>query len=248
MKRLFLLFSLFLFQFGGTAQTSLERVVYATSDHEGNLRRFLDRWERECKAAVPKNDTEKIVYAAYAQFFTPFDLDGKASFNSNREVNRGYSYVVVPGSIAYYVSTNGKESDRDLTRFIIEEFRPALDFGKTVKVLYLTNKYDSLLNGFLGEESTKFGAPSVMSPSRAKGKSAEREALVKKFLPIVHGHWGAYWRLATAPGVAMVFNRTFTKVEVRFRIGYGGRINEYERQPDGVWKLMNRGSIRQWVE
>lgn len=232
----------------GSAQTSLERFVFATSDHEGNFRKFLDQWGREYAPSAPKNDTAKIVYATYQQLFTPFALDGKSSFNSDKKINDGYRYVVVPGSIAYYVSTNGRDSDRDLTRFIIEEFRPALDFGKKVKVLYLTDKYDSILNEFLGKESTKFGAPSVMSPSRAEGKSAEREALVKKFLPIVHGHWGAYWHLTTAPGVAMVFNRTFTKVEVRFRIGYGGRINEYERQPDGTWRVIEKDYIREWVE
>ena len=85
-----------------------------------------------------------------------------------------------------------------------------------------------------------------MSPSRAKGNSAEREAFVKKFLPIVHGHWEAYWHIATMPTMTFIFNPTFDKVEVNFRIGYGGRINSYEKK-DGRWKQMEKGH-QEWVE
>lgn len=230
------------------AQRSLEQIVYATGGHEKNFREFLDQWEKEYYSIIPRNDTVKIIYDAYRQLFTPFDLKEKASFNSDATINSGYQYIVVPGSFLYYVSSNGKDSDRDLTKFTIEQFRPKLNLGSGVKVLFLTEKYDTLLQNFLGTTSTQLGSPDIMTPSRATGMSAEREVLVKKFLPILHGHWGGYWHLTSMPTIIMIFNRKFSKAEVHFRIGYGGRINSYKKDYDGKWRRIKDEYIREWVE
>ncbi|MDO8469795.1 MAG: hypothetical protein Q7S84_02105 [bacterium] len=231
------------------AQKSLEQIVYATSDHEWNFSGFLDRWGKEYAPRDTKkeSDTAGVVYGLYRQLFTPFDLKDKVSFNSDGAINDGYRNVVVPGSFMYYISENGKWDDRNgATKFVIKSFRPKLDFGDTVRVLYLTLKYDTLLKRFLGSKSTKFGSPGIMRPSRATGTSAEREALVKKFLPILHGHWGGYWHLMTMPTMTFVFNPKFDRVEVHFRVGYGGRIVSYEKGADRKW--VSVGEHVEWVE
>ncbi len=228
---------------------SLEQIVYADDNHEKNFEKFLSNWEKEYvpKDVSHENDTVKAVYALYQMLFTPFDLGDKASFDGGADINSGYRNVIVPGSFGYYVTPSGTWDYKAHPWQAVSDFRPKLDLGHKARILYLTAKYDTMLNKFLGGESTEFGTPNIMSPARAKGQSAERETFVKKYLPIVHGHWGAYWHIATMPSMTFVFNPTFDKVEVKFRVVYGGRIYHYEKK-DGKWQQVKDKYIEDWVE
>lgn len=230
----------------------LEEIVFVRGNPEKNFEKFLDEWQAEYqpKDVSGEDNTIKNVYQLYQQLFMPLDLSGETPFSSNKKVNKNIKNVVVPGSFVFYINDYaGENGARQVIqdKRIIKEFRPKLNFEKDVRILYLTEKYDSLLNQFLGDESTEFGTPNIMNPSRAKGKSANREEFVKKFFPIVQGHWGNYWHLETMPTMVFVFNKTLDKVEVTFRAGYGGRIIDYQKK-DGKWQEIETEYRKEWVE
>ncbi|MEK7496525.1 MAG: hypothetical protein AAB657_01325 [Patescibacteria group bacterium] len=251
MKYIIMLVTVFLFvssavQAQDTSKT-LAEIIYANENHQANFEKVLDQWEMEYLPEINFNkmsDTVKEVYKAYEQLFNPFQLN----YNLNN--------VVIPGSLGFYITETGEwDYKKGATQLIIEEFRPAFLFRKSyvfdkprVRVLYLTKKYSLLLNEFLGNESTALGTPSIMSPSQAEGQSAEREKFIKKFFPVLYGHWGKYWHLETMPTMIFIFNPTFDKMEVKTREGYGVKIINYTKNKDDVWEREKSNMESIWIE
>ena len=208
-------------------QVQLE-TAYNTKNND-SLDKFFSYWHASIGATDAKwinlNDTIKAVYEVFKCFYQPLDLLRIGQWEWGNRLNENAKYVVVQNSIYYRVlpSENADEDngERHNTDSIID-FHPPVDLDPG-KVLYLTNGYEEALNYFLGTESSKLGEGNIMNPSQAVGESEKRYEFLRPFIPILHGHWGGYWHLATHPDVGIItLNKTLNEATINFRVGYQG--------------------------
>jgi hypothetical protein len=216
---------------------------------------FFDVWHKSLKpnesAYVEGNDTIKAVYATFRSVYKPLDLLKLGQWEWGNRLNLGAKYIAIQDSIKYGVLES--DSIRDLETYTANtpqprtlfHFRPLVDLRDS-RVLYLAPEYGQALNRFLGAESSKLGEGGIMNPSMPKGESERRYRLLRPWLPILHGHWGGYWHLATHPAVELiVFNRTLNEAMVYFRVGYQGGHAILSRE-GSQWKIME--SKATWIE
>ena len=125
------------------------------------------------------------------------------------------------------------------------EFRPPVHFeGK--KVVYLTKKYEKLLNSFLGNRHIALGEDNIMQPAFSKGKSRSKHAFINKAALIFYGHWGGYWQYETYPEAEqIIFNPEMNRAVVMFRFVYEGGEAVLEKQ-NGEWKVLDTRFT--WIE
>lgn len=118
------------------------------------------------------------------------------------------------------------------------EFRPPVHFeGK--KVVYLTKKYEKMLNSFLGKRHIAFSEENIMQPAFSKGKSRSKHAFINKAALIFYGHWGGYWQYETYPEAEqIIFNPEMNRAVVMFRFVYEGGEAVLEKQ-NGEWKVVD---------
>jgi hypothetical protein len=127
----------------------------------------------------------------------------------------------------------------------IVNFRPQIKCGDKLPV-YLTSRYDTILNAFLGNTHLALGAGGIMNPARSKGESLKREKFLNQMVKIWYGHWGGYWQLYSYPEVySIIFNKQMNRAEVNFRFIYEGGKAVLESK-NGQWKLLS--SMRTWIE
>jgi hypothetical protein len=189
---------------------------------------FID-WNRTIKPNsedfIHQNDTIHVVFDVYKAFYKPLDLLKLGDWEWGNKLNSKCRYVVVQNKLFYSILLTDNFDDFDWKKSrkdSIENFRPPIDLDRN-KVLYLTNEYATSINKFLGAESTKLGEGNIMNPSRPAGESEKRYEVLRSFIPILHGHWGGYWHLETHPHVSVIiFNKTLTKAQIHFRVGYQG--------------------------
>lgn len=125
------------------------------------------------------------------------------------------------------------------------EFRPPVHFeGK--KVVYLTKKYEKLLNSFLGNRHIALGEDNIMQPAFSKGKSRSKHAFINKAALIFYGHWGGYWQYETYPEAEqIIFNPEMNRAVVMFRFVYEGGEAVLEKQ-NGEWRVVDTRFT--WIE
>ena len=124
-------------------------------------------------------------------------------------------------------------------------FRPPLHFeGK--KVVYLTNKYEKMLNSFLGDKHVDLGEENIMQPAYSKGESRSKHSFINRAAHIYYGHWGGYWQYETYPQAnQIIFNPEMNRAVVMFRFVYEGGEVVLEKQ-DGEWVVVD--SRFTWIE
>ena len=227
------------------------RVAYKMHSDD-SLRRFFSDWNQlvpsNTKQFIEQNDTIQAVFDVFRACYKPLDLLKLGDWEWGNKLNSGARYVVVQNKIGYGVVRVDSLFDIAWPRIPLDSvvnFRPPVDLDAG-KVLFLTAEYIKALNGFLGSESTELGDPDIMSPSRAAGESEKRYDFIRPYIPILHGHWGGYWHLATHPSIGeILFNRTLTEARVAFRVGYQGGSAKMVRGADG-WKIKESRST--WIE
>lgn len=118
------------------------------------------------------------------------------------------------------------------------EFRPPVHFeGK--KVVYLTKKYEKMLNSFLGKRHIAFSEENIMQPAKSKGKSLSKHRFFNQAALIFYGHWGGYWQFETYPKAnQIIFNPEMNRAVVLFRYVYEGGEAVLEKQ-NGEWKVVD---------
>ena len=127
----------------------------------------------------------------------------------------------------------------------VYHFRPAVNF-QTPKTVVLTDRYDRILNVFLGSDHYPFGKGNIMSPAASKGESAKRQAFLENCIKIWYGHWGGYWQLLSYPVVSsIVFDKSFKNALVNYQLIYEGGY-AYFKKINGIWTLME--ASRTWIE
>jgi hypothetical protein len=152
---------------------------------------------------------------------------------------------------SYTIRTFGPDkdifSDDEGTSVIIDSilnFRPQINSSKAP--LYLTPKYDKILNTFLGNTYHKFGTGGIMNPAKAKGESEKRKVFLENYIKIWHGHWGGYWQLNSYPACSSItFDKNLEFAKIQFRMVYEGGEAILKRE-NGNWKLIS--SKRTWIE
>src|ERR1051326_4755539 len=191
-------------------KSQLEK-CYKDNDVSG-LENIFYRWNAAFQADTGSGIYEDIksVYAVYKAFYKPFDLLKLGEWEWGNDLNSNCKYAVIQDQIIFstLLSEDVEGFDwKKLTKDTIRNFRPALDLGKD-EILYLNDNLEKGLNLFLGTKSTKVGEKNIMDPSLPKGESEKRYSFLRKFIPVLHGHWGGYWHIATHPQIStLVLNK-----------------------------------------
>lgn len=215
------------------------------------LDKVLMQWNKALQpdsTPLLPNDTIKAVYDVFREFYSPFDLLRLGDWEWGNKLNGGSKYAVIQDEIFFAVLTKDSVSGyqfSELTRDSIENFHPPVNL-KPSQVLYSTPVYTKVINNYLGTESTKLGEGNIMNPSRPQGESEKRYDFIRPFLPILHGHWGGYWHIATHPHVGtIVFNRHLNQAEINFRVGYQGGEAFLEKKGNNWVIIKSRAT---WIE
>ena len=195
----------------------------------GNIKNFFVDWnnsvKQNSKEFIDQNNTIKNIFEIYRTFYQPLDLLELGDWEWGNSLNNNSKYVVVQEKMFYYIMPNDnfddfKHWDNELDSII--NFKPPIDIGSD-KVLYLMDEYSKAINRFLGSESTKLGVGGIMNPSMPIEESQRRYTFLREYIPILHGHWGGYWHIATHPEVSyIILNNKLNKAIVFFRVGYQG--------------------------
>ncbi len=124
-------------------------------------------------------------------------------------------------------------------------FRPKVSFPDK-RIVYLTDEYVQLLNGFLGNTHVDWGTESIMQTAYAKDESRQRMEFIKKAAKIYYGHWGGYWQYETYPKAnSIIFDSSMQRAVVNFRFVYEGGEVYLEKQND-EWVVVS-GKLT-WIE
>jgi hypothetical protein len=214
---------------------------------------FFNEWILNVKSNDKKYVTQKksieSVYDIYGAFYipsSPFNLGAWEAFHIPKN---NLEYFVIQNKIFYSVLP-----DNDFEKFhwetnridSINNFKPRIEHLGENRILYLTTEYNNALNGFLGSNYRELGKDNIMSPSLPVGESEKRYRFLKKYIHILHGHWGGYWHLETHPKVSMiVINNELSKAEIHFRYGYQGGETLLEKE-NGEWVI--KSSKATWIE
>lgn len=127
----------------------------------------------------------------------------------------------------------------------IMNFRPQINCNNKTPV-YLTPKFDSILNAFLGNENLPLGTGGIMNPARSTGESAKRKKFLENYIKIWYGHWGGYWQLNSYPkAFSVIFDRKMEYARVDFRMVYEGG-EAILKNKNGYWTLIS--AKRTWIE
>ncbi|MDF2590461.1 MAG: hypothetical protein K0S41_4304 [Anaerocolumna sp.] len=119
----------------------------------------------------------------------------------------------------------------------INNFYPQIDIDFN-KVLYLTYEYEVEIISFLGGEERPFSEKNIMAPAIPKGETEKRYQWLRKYIPILYGHWGGYWHLPTHPEILNVYiNKELTHAIANYRIGYNFGFAELKKV-NGDWVLI----------
>ncbi len=225
------------------------------------LENFLNNWNYDLKSNYPNdkipNDTIKIIYDVYNEFYKPFDLLELGNWEWGNELNSNSRFALIQNKIYYnIVSLDSIKSGENKYKFEIEkeqilkkdsiiDFRPKL-FFENHKVLFLTPEYKIALNKFLGTQSTKLGRPNIMSVSRPKKQSQKRYSFIRPYLPILHGHWGDYWNIETSPIIyGFYLSKNLDQAKILYIVGYQGG-ETYLVKENGKWII--KESKATWIE
>lgn len=134
--------------------------------------------------------------------------------------------------------------DNSLLVDTITNFRPNICSEKGV--VYLSTRYNKVLNDFLGNSDYKVNEKIFSSPIRSKKELNRRISFIEPKVKIWRGHWGAYWHLITFPEVnSIIFDKDFQYAKILFRIIYQGGEATLKKE-DGKWKILS--SELTWIE
>ena len=201
---------------------------------------------------IKQDKISEAIFEIYKEFYSPLDLTNLGDWEWGNSLNSNSKYVAVQNKIVFaelkeeFFDTYFYQGIYETITFdTICDFRPPLNLGKD-KVLYLTPNYEKSLNMFLGTQSTEMGENGIMTPSMPREDSEKRYSFIRPYIPILHGHWGGYWHLATHPEISWIVIDTKNGAsKVYFRVGYQGGEALLKKKSNG-WKIVE--SRATWIE
>lgn len=226
--------------------------ILIKQNSQDSLKQFFTDWNIMIKPNsndfIEQNEIIKAVYDSYKTFYKPYDLLKLGNWQWGNNLYSESKYFVVQNKIYYAVIPSDYLDEYSWAlshKDSICNFRPPLQIENN-KVLYLTSEYEKSITFFLGTESTELGMPNLMTPSRPKGESEKRYEMLRKYIPILHGHWGGYWHIETHPFVYYIlFNNNLSLAMINFRVGYEGGEATLIR---GINGWMIKESKETWIE
>ncbi len=207
------------------------------------LKEVLDDWNRkyEPKSNIP--DSIKDVYKVFKEIYSPWDLGRMSKSEWGDSIYSGISYYVIQTSIKY--GFHYKEYVDENINLI--DFRPSI-LVDTIKLLYLTDDYNSAINYFLGTDYILVGYDNkeenvIIVPELPPGESQLRVNYLRNYLHIFDGFW---WHFKTHPEVKQIsFTNNKDSAQVYFRIGYeGGEV--FLAKEHNEWNIVNYRMT--WIE
>lgn len=208
------------------------------------LKEFFASWQQETPAVTeqelaPMNDTLRNAYEAFSAFYHPDSLERDGGSEWGNDIYSKANAFIVQNRVDIYFDTTSNWTatfnEPGLHTDSIIDFRPRIQ--SKIASVYLTSKYDSILNSFLQNEHTKLGDPDIMTPARAKGESERRKEFLERMVTIFYGHWGGYWQLLTYPeAYGITFDPEMQHARISFRMVYQFGVAELNKA-DGVWRL-----------
>lgn len=188
------------------------------NDSPSDLEQLLRVWEFSYVPDLYVPDSLMDIYAVYKEFYSPWDLDRIADSEFGNDLYKGIYYYLIQSSIRYDHSFNANESQR----YTIEEFLPPIN-NDTIHILYLTEKYESAINCFLGTSYVPVDTANTFTPEYPSVDLFQRSRFIGNYLQFFTGHWGNYYHLETHPEVENIsFNEKQDSARVYFRVGYQG--------------------------
>jgi len=222
-----------------------------------DLKQFFTDWNEivspNTVKLITQNDTVEAVYEIYKLFYDPFDLTELGSWEWGNSLNSNCKYVAVQNKIIYGIVEDIPFEPPHSYYYLrpshydtINDFRPSLNFAKE-QVLYLLPEYEEALNLFL--RTIQFGTEPTESEDYwveyAKDVQ-KRYEFIRPYIPILRGHWGWYWHIATHPHVyRIIFNKTLDKAKIDFRVGFQGGEATFEKS-NNEWVVFE--SKVTWIE
>jgi hypothetical protein len=239
------------YQPGLSASQIIERLEAAYNQaHLAGFSQVFEEWneriQSNSKDFIEQNDTIKAVFDVYREFYKPRDLLKLGKWEWGNELNSNSKYVVIENKLLFSIDDNFEEFNwQNAKQDSIINFRPPIDL-ETNEVLYLTEEYSEAFRRFLGNESSEVGEGNLMNPSKPEGESENRYKMIRKFIPVLQGHWGRHWHLETHPAIStIILNKSLTKSKVHFRVGYQGGETLLEKR-NRAWAIIN--SQATWIE
>ena len=225
--------------------------AYQVSSTDG-LEKFFKEWNISVTSNTSNNqdNVTKVINEIYKDFYKPLDLTSLGDWEWGNSLNSNSKYVAVQNRIDFAI-LDEELFDIYFYQGIYEsikfdsicDFRPPLTLEKG-DVLYLTPEYQKALNMFLGTQSRDENG--VLTPSMPKEDSDKRYAFIRPFIPILHGHRGGYWHLATHPEIMLLFVDTnHGAAKIFFRVGYMGGEATLKKKSNG-WYIEE--SQATWIE
>ena len=134
---------------------------------------------------------------------------------------------------------------QDLLLDSIVNFRPRININGKFP-LYLSSKYNDILNAFLGNKHLPVGTGDIMTPARSSRQSEKRKNFLNNYIKIWYGHWGGYWQLHSYPkAYSITFDKDMKYAKIDFRMVYEGG-EALLKNDNGKWILIS--AKRTWIE
>lgn len=231
----------------------MERAFQLSSTND--LEQFFKDWNESVfpntVEFIQQNDTVEAIYEVYKLFYEPLDLTKLGNWEElSKNLNSNCKYVAVQNKIIYGVVEDIISSELPSYYYslhsaydTINDFRPSINMAKE-QVLYLLPEYEEALNIFMrtesiGKESTEYNWGNYED-------ILKRYEFIRPYIPILRGHWGLYWHLATHPQIhQIVFNKPLNKAIIYFRVGYQGGEVILKKQAN-QWTIIE--SRVTWIE
>ncbi len=202
------------------------------SDSHADLENILSTWSDISKPDSFIADSLKDVYAVYKAFFSPWDLSRITESEFGNSLYEHTKYYVISPIISY----NYSFKDSPKSTYTIDNFRPVIN-NESVKLLYLTDTYESALNCYLGKDNVPTSDSTIFTPDFDHSEGYNRYEFLTPDLKFIHDHWSPTWHLETHPMVYSIsFNEKGDSALVNYRIAYQGGETILGKK-DGEWEV-----------
>jgi len=190
---------------------------------------------------IKQDKITEAIFEIYKEFYSPLNLTNLGNWEWGNSLNSNSKYVAVQNKIVFaelkeeFFEIYFYQGIYETINFdTICDFRPPLNLRKD-KILYLTPNYEKSLNMFLGAD-----------PSVPQGDIDKRYSFIRPYIPILCGHWGNYWHIATHPEISRIFvDINNGAAKVFFRVGYQGG-EAILKKKSNSWKIEE--SRATWIE
>lgn len=216
-------------------QLSIQLNQAYEQDSQEQLDIFFENWIELIPPHTPQEissfpDTVKEAYAVFEEFYTPANLS-HITGGQHENFESEFRYVVVQNQLEIAVADTNPEfyyyRGVNLQEMYIDDFRPSIQNQDYYPPAYLSEQADSVIFYYL-----------FNSDSTYIDDHNERVGFLRQAMQLTHHHWIPDYHKYTMPHASrVIFNDSFTKARIQFRVFYQFG-DAYLERKQGEWKLM----------